>query len=379
MTEYRFPTAFSSWGNEERAAIDRVLSSGRLTMGDEVAQFEREFADYHGAKHAIMVNSGSSANLVSVAALFALGYLKEDDKVAVPALAWSTTYAPLVQYGMDLRLIDCDTSWNAAVPINPNDLEDADLIVACSILGNPAHLEEWADIASDALMIEDNCESLGAATASGRKCGTFGDLSTFSFFWSHQVSAIEGGMILTGDDGLADTCRSLRAHGWTRGTSTRRVGFDHEYDFTMFGYNCRATEIHAAVAREQLRKLNGFIAARQKNYEWFVELTRNLPIQHPVMTSGHQSPFGLPFLVGSQGIRSYLAKALRASGIDCRPPTGGSFRLHQYGKPWADQQTPCADDIHRCGMFLGNPPWPAFDQINDVVRVMEKALSRRAA
>src|SRR5258706_655305 len=150
--EWFFPTAYSVWGDEERAAIDRVLSSGYLTQGEEVAAFEREFADFHGMKHAIMVNSGSSANLIAIAAMFHLregGYvnsntrprypLRRGDKVVVPGLAWSTTYAPLVQYGLELVVADCNDQWN----VGQYQGEPAvSLEIWCSILGNPAHF--WA-------------------------------------------------------------------------------------------------------------------------------------------------------------------------------------------------------------------------------------------
>src|ERR1039458_4164491 len=216
---------------------DRLRASGRLTVGEEVAAFEREFADFHGLRHGIMVNSGSSANLVAVAALFHVKQnpLKQGDQALVPALAWATTYAPLVQHGLDLVLVDCDEGWNA----DPYALKDVEarLVVGCSILGNPAQLDTWRTIAGvhDAYLLEDNCESLGASIG-GKLCGTFGLMSTFSFYYSHQISAIEGGMILTDDDECATLCRLLRDHGMTRHVEKPKT-FEAEYDFRLFGYN----------------------------------------------------------------------------------------------------------------------------------------------
>src|SRR5262249_33952949 len=151
----------SAWSAEEAEAILRVQKSGKWTMGPETEAFEAEFAEFHSMKHGIMVNSGSSANLVAVAALFHKkdNPLRPGDIALVPALAWSTTYAPLVQYGLDLKLIDCDASWNAAgLPY-----EGTRLIVGVSILGNPAHLDYWVKVTQsceNAYFIEDNCESL---------------------------------------------------------------------------------------------------------------------------------------------------------------------------------------------------------------------------
>jgi CDP-6-deoxy-D-xylo-4-hexulose-3-dehydrase len=365
------------WGDEERAAIDRILRRGQLTMGAEVATFEREFASYHDRKYAIMVNSGSSANLVAVAALChrtGSRPIKRGDVALVPALAWSTTYAPIIQHGLDLALMDCDGGWNADVYHPRLDAKNARLVVGCSILGNPANLEAMRTMAGvlDAAFLEDNCESIGARTSDGKLCGTFGDLSTFSFFYSHQVSAIEGGAILTDDEELAGLCRILRAHGWTRDV-TPPVSFDEEYNFVAFGYNVRPLEMHAAVARCQLRKLDAFTIRRRMNAVLFRKLTADLPIFHPDI-DGDPSPFGLHFMVNDHDARNRLAVALRGDGIDCRLPTGGSLTRHPYGARWSAQETPRADAVHDQGMFLGNGPLDLTDQITAAVEVMRRTL-----
>ncbi|SRR6266851_525919 len=392
---YDYPTAFSLWGPEEHAALDRVLTSGKFTMGEVVAAFESEFAAFHKMKHAVMVNSGSSANLIAIATLFNKqdNPLKRGDKVIVPALAWSTTYSPLVQHGLELILADCDGTWNANDPHScvgglggfPR------LIVGCSILGNPGHLRWWQEAAraTGAYFIEDNCESLGAqavanlpvdkhqrVSARGRDnfklCGTFGLMNTFSLFWSHQLSAIEGGVVLTDDDECAKLCRMLRAHGWSRDVEPPQT-FDQEYDFRLFGYNVRPLELHAAIAREQLKKLDGFRRQREQGLNNFATWAYGLPITLQ-RKNGIQSPFGIAFTVESREVRQKLVTALRANGIDCRLPTGGSFTKHIYGKHWADQATPNADKIHETGMFLGLAPYDINDKIERAVDVMRGIL-----
>jgi CDP-6-deoxy-D-xylo-4-hexulose-3-dehydrase len=389
-----YPTAFSCWEDEEHDAMARVRSSGRYTMGPEVEAFEHEFAAYHARKHGIMVNSGSSANLIAVAALhekiqeplrrpeiawleksngISEPYVRHPETAVVPAIAWSTTYAPLVQHGMNLHVADVDDTWNAPVPTwLPH--ANTRLVVACSILGNPSYLDAWQKAADrlGAYLIEDNCESLGAVDGDGLRCGTAGIMSTFSFFHSHQISAIEGGMILTDDDELDRVCRELRAHGWTRDT-LQPEGFDREYNFIRMGYNARPLELHAAVAREQLRKLPNFIAARLENWRLFAKLAADLPIELP-RVNGTLSPFGLPFTLNEEEKRETLALALRTDGVDCRLPTGGSFRLHPYAATWARQKTPNADRIHRAGMFLGNGPWNIRDDITRAVEIMRRVL-----
>jgi CDP-6-deoxy-D-xylo-4-hexulose-3-dehydrase len=368
VTEWIFPTAFSSWspnddGPEDRA-YKRAYASGRLTMGAEVAAFEEEFANYHGRRHCIMVNSGSSANLVAVAALSQNGLLGTG-YASVPAISWATTYAPLVHFGYELAVNDVDDTWNAAqMKIGTGEVP---LYVAVSILGNPAHYA----VEFPLIALEDNCESLGARTVDGKLMGTFGRLSTSSFFYSHQLSAIEGGAILTDDDKLARLCRLLRNHG---NEGWGRAELEEQYDFSLFGYNLRPVETHAAVAREQLKNLDEMISFRRMNLFDFLQETRGLPIVHQKLNGDKPSPFGLAFECESREARARLARALRANGVDCRLPTGGSFRKHSYGKPWADQETPRADRIHSCGMFCGNAPYPIPEKIELLVKIMRETL-----
>ncbi len=389
MIDWLFPTAFSSWapndeGHEDRA-YKRTYASGRLTMGPQVEAFEEEFANYHGRRHCIMVNSGSSANLVVVAAikhpLVDKDILHDNDDddphswaehlARAPSIAWSTTYAPLLQHRIDLEIIDVTDTWNAA----QTETKFTDMFVACSILGNPAPLatEQTRAKMVGGPLFEDNCEALGARTVHDRLTGTFGDLSTFSFFYSHQLSAIEGGAILTDDDDYAKLCRLLRNHG---NEGWGKSELEDQYDFSLFGYNLRPLETHAAVAREQLKKLDEMVVERRANLAHFVSLTEDIvPIIHQKITPGAQpSPFGLAFECESREARGRLARALRANGVDCRLPTGGSFLAHKYGAPWRNQSTPRADKIHSRGIFLGNAPWPIPEKIELAVKVMKETL-----
>jgi CDP-6-deoxy-D-xylo-4-hexulose-3-dehydrase len=375
VTAYDFPTAFSAWDAAEDAAIARVRKSGRYTSGPEVEAFEDEFARFHGMRHGIMVNSGSSANLIAVAALFHVeGGLKPGDKAIVPAIAWSTTYAPLVQMGLDLVVVDVDETWNAPWrgPCG------ARLLVGCSVLGNPARLtamQNAAVLGGVDYMIEDNCESLGA-TLDGKLTGTFGHLNTFSFFHSHQLSAIEGGMILTDSDELNRLCRLLRNHG-NAGFLNPQPTFAQSYDFRLMGYNLRGLELHAAIGRAQLAKLHVFKYERLRNLRYFENAVAGLPVVCQRQTPGDavaRSPFGLAFEVQDAARREPLVQALRQASIDCRLPTGGSFLRHAYAARWADQKTPRADDIHSRGLFLGCAPWPIDDLIDRAVKVMKDTL-----
>lgn len=389
-TTYWYPTAFSVWGDEERHAMNLVQKSGRYTMGERTEEFEEAFAGYHGRRYGIMCNSGSSANLLMIAALCNLRDsepLQRGEIACVPALAWSTTYAPLIQYGLQLRLMDCDDSWNANTIENQTTMPGWNakprLVVGCSILGNPANLDflrAETMVGLGSYFIEDNCESFGAklpridgVRRETGLCGSYGIMSSFSFFYSHQISAIEGGMVLTDNLEMARLCRVLRAHGWTRDIEEPQ-SFGTEYDFVAFGYNVRPLEMHAAIALVQLRKQETHKYTRQKNMALFRFMTKNLPIKHPT-PYGEMNPFGLAFTLDDQEKRLDLVRAFRRNSIDCRLPTGGSFRLHRYGSDYRMQRTPHADRIHMSGMFLGNGPLDLSEQITRAVAVMKEVLT----
>lgn len=376
-----YPTAFSGWGEEERAAMQRVIASNRFTMGAETEAFESELAAFNHRTHAICCNSGSSANLLAVTVMNYPGgdtinpYL--DGEVRIPALAWGTTYAPFKQANLGFELLDCDDSWCVPAEKYLEDLTTTEPIVTCSILGNPAPLAELNKTELShptTFWLNDDCEAFGA-TIGGKPTASFGTMATQSFFWSHQLGAIEGGAVLTDNDELATLCRMLRDHGLDRTTRSTLPAFDKEYQFHYFGYNMRPVEMHMAIAREQLKKVAIHRTARRRNWSTFVEAAKHhdLPIKQPALAEG-ANPFGIHFELVDPRKRQALVLALRSFGIDCRLPTGGSFRLHPYGEPWRDQQTPRADAIHAGGMFVGNAPYDISDRIEMLVNVMRSTL-----
>ena len=218
MKNTKYNLASDSWGNEEISAINDVIKSNQYTMGPKVKKFEEEFADYFKSDYAIMVNSGSSANLLMIASLFySNDYdLKKGDEVIVPAVSWSTTYYPVNQYGLKLVFVDIDRN---TLNIDPKEIikainQKTKLIFAVNLLGNPSDLEDLKSICkkNEIILIEDNCESLGAKYHD-KYAGTCSLMGSFSFFFSHHMQTMEGGMILTNDKNLYELCLSLRAHG----------------------------------------------------------------------------------------------------------------------------------------------------------------------
>ena len=288
----KYPLSTSSWDEKEITAMLRVISSQNFTMGKEVKTFEKEFAAYFQKNYAVMVNSGSSANLLMIASLFykSNSPLKKGDEVIVPAVSWSTTYFPLQQYGLRLKFVDVDLD---TLNFNLDDLrraitEKTKLIFAVNLLGNPNNFEEIKSIISDKniYLLEDNCESMGAEF-SNKKTGTFGIMSSFSSFFSHHISTMEGGMILTDDEELYHILLSLRAHGWTRDlpkintvSGKKSINeFEESFKFVLPGYNLRPLELSGAIGKEQLKKLDNFITQRRMNATLFKDKIRPLALR----------------------------------------------------------------------------------------------------
>ncbi len=383
----------STWGPEEIEAVHRSVERGRFTMGEEVASFEREFAAYFGMKYGVMVNSGSSANLVAVAALFYKRDrpLQRGDEVIVPAISWSTTFHPLQQYGLKLRFVDVELS---TLNMDVSKLKRAltprtRAIVAVSILGNPAALDVLERFARQhgLYLIEDNCESMDAEL-DGRKTGTFGHLNTFSFFFSHHISTMEGGIILTNDLELEHLLRSLRAHGWTRDLPAesplfKRGGDDHfeAYRFILPGYNVRPLELSGAVGREQLKKLPAMTAQRRRNLTVFHSLFADderfiLQCEH-----GKSSSFSFTIILNPicQIDRDCVFQALRDADIGFRIITGGCFLRHDviryFDYDVVDGGVPNADLAHDRGFFVGNFPHDLTPQLTRLRGVLDRACA----
>ena len=382
-----YETASSSWGQEEKDALKQIIDAGFFTMGKRVAEFEATFAAYFGKKFGVMVNSGSSANLIAVAALFFKKDkpLKPGDEVIVPAISWATTYYPLQQYGLKLRFVDVDLN---TLNMDCSVLEEAltpstRMILGVSILGNPAELNVMSAFAGkhDLYFMEDNCESMDAEL-NGKKTGTFGDLNTFSFFFSHHISTMEGGMILTDDQELYELAFSLRNHGQTKGLpeSSRLINhrlndFDEAYRFILPGYNVRPTELNAAAGLVQIEKMPAMTKQRRSNWAYFQELFAHDSRFIIQKEHGKTSAFSFTFIptLESGLQRDNIVRKLKESSIDCRMITGGNFLQHEVIK-YCDHslagEIKHAKAAHDRGFFVGNHPHDLRPQLDLLQRVL---------
>lgn len=375
---FKFPLATASWGKEEIDAMHRVIESGLFTMGANVQAFERDFARYANSKYCVMVNSGSSANVLMVAALFYTKNsklkLKRGDEVIVPAVSWSTTYYPLYQYGLKIKFVDIDLH---TLNYDLEQLEQAvtdktRAIMAVNLLGNPNDFGRIQQIIDqrDIVLIEDNCESMGA-TYQGKQAGTFGVMGSYSSFFSHHISTMEGGLIVTDDEELYQIMLSLRAHGWTRDLPKQNLVCSDKSDdpleelfrFVLPGYNFRPLELEGALGVEQVKRLSKMVEERRKNGKLLHEILGNHPdiiIQREI---GASSWFGFSLVIrpGSKLTRKALVVKLNELGFQCRPIVAGNFAKNEVVKYFDSEvygTLKNADHIDQNGLFIGNHHYP---------------------
>jgi CDP-4-dehydro-6-deoxyglucose reductase, E1 len=374
----KFPLATASWGQEELDAMQRVIASGMYSMGANVQAFERDFAQYIGSQHCVMVNSGSSANLLMVAALFYTKNsklkLQRGDEVIVPAVSWSTTYYPLYQYGLKIKFVDIDLH---TLNYDLDQLEQAvtdktRAIMAVNLLGNPNDFERIQQIIGtrDIVLMEDNCESLGA-TFQGKQAGTFGVMGTFSSFFSHHISTMEGGLIVTDDEEIYQILLSLRAHGWTRNLPKQNLvcsdksddPFEESFRFVLPGYNVRPLEMEGALGVEQLKRLPTMIEERRKNGKLLQAALSNHPDVFIQQEIGESSWFGFSLVIrpGSSLTRKALVLKLQELGFECRPIVAGNFAKNEVVKYFDSEvhgTLTNAEHIDQNGLFVGNHHFP---------------------
>lgn len=383
-----YPLSSDTWDENEVNAINRVVESNRYTMGKEVREFEEQFADFMGSKHAIMTNSGSSANLITIAAMALHPKLHKPrhsgkrPNIIVPAVSWSTTYFPVHQWGFDLKFVDVDPlDFNISVDGVVNAIDDATVgVFAVNLLGSAARLEQLKAIcdAKDIVLLEDNCESLGAKLADGRHTGTIGKMGTFSFFFSHHMQTMEGGMVLTDDDDLVDYLRSLRAHGWVRDMQfgsfeTTGDPFTDSFNFVLPGYCVRPLEFSGATGKEQLKKWPSMLEQRRANALIAKEVLNTDKVR--LQTEWGQSSwfgFGMTLTGSLEGRRSEVITKLTDLGVECRPIVAGNFQKNPVIELMncITCDAPNADYIDTNGFFIGNDCVPLKNKIEAVAEVI---------
>jgi CDP-6-deoxy-D-xylo-4-hexulose-3-dehydrase len=336
-----------TFDDEEIEEAISCLRSANLTMGSRCLAFEKAFAEYLGAGNAIFVNSGSSANLL---AWFAVSNpmiperqgrrrLGPGTEVIVPAVSWSTTIWPIVQAGCVPVLVDCDPD---TLQMNLDALKAAigpktGAVCVIHAMGNATPMAPVVSLAAEngLWLVEDTCEALGTRHG-GRYTGCFGQIGTFSFYFSHHISTIEGGMVVTDDDEIADLLRSMRSHGWSRHRTDhqeierRHPEIDPRFLFITTGFNLRPTELNAAFGLRQLSKLSAFNRRRNEIGQAWHEAFRpladgeKLAVMRTTEDTEHAF-FGYPVLCRSSAEKEKLTRFLEDKGIETRPIICGNM------------------------------------------------------
>jgi len=378
--EFKYPLISNTYNEDEMFGISKFIMSGeKLTMGSNVEKFEKQFADYTGSKYAVMVNSGSSANLLAIAVITNYLYknkLNPGDEVLVPALCWSTTVWPLIQCGLKPVFVDINVQ---TMNIDEHKMEQyigpkTKALMLVHVMGNCANMDLIMRVVRqhNLLLIEDTCESLGSSYKD-TKLGSFGEFGTYSFYFSHHITTIEGGMVITNDEDNYNLLKSLRAHGWTRNLPIETQEkykrdfpeIDDRYMFVNLGYNLRPMELQAVMGQIQLKKLDDKNVNRIYNFNKIREHIQTDSRNNNVITlpasqsDSYIAWFGLCMCINMQ-YESKLTdfkKYLTSHSVENRPIITGNFVRQPYfilnNYDYNLDDFPNADLLHKCGLYIG--------------------------
>lgn len=353
--------------NDLQILIEWLSQNPRLTKGEKTLEFENAWSKWQGRKYSVFVNSGSSANLAMLYSLHLSGRLK-NKKIIIPAISWVTTVAPVIQLGMEPIMCDSDPQdLGLHIPHLEKLVEEhqPSAIILVHVLGIPNKMEDILRICreNDVILLEDSCESMGS-TYDGIKTGNFGLMSSFSTYYGHHFSTIEGGLINTDDEELYNILLSIRSHGWDRDLSeAERKRLREEegvsefralYTFYYPGFNLRSTDLQAFIGIEQLKRLDEIVKRRNSNFRLYHSLIKNpywkVGVQERCFISNFAYPIILPEDRFNKGV-----EILNGSGVEIRPLICGSIGEQPFWKKLGIfSDTPNARIVHHQGMYLPN-------------------------
>lgn len=375
---------------ETLAALSAWLANNpiRLSMGEQCRTFEQQFAERQGRKHAILFNSGASANLALIQALKNLGRIPEHRPVGFSALTWATNVMPLQQMGYSILPIDISPSTlNVMSYTLEPTLDKIGCLFITNALGFLPDLDTIAEVCREhgILLLEDNCESLGSGLPSGR-AGNFGLASTFSFFVAHHMSTIEGGMICTDDPGLANMLMMVRANGWDRNLSAEvqqrwrdcyRITDDFEVAYTFYvpAFNMRPTEVTGFLGCEQLRYLDDALKARARRFEQLETIAWQngdfIALDHSHMAC--LSPFAFPVVCQTAELAHAYRERFQNAGVEIRPIIAGNIVRQPFLRECSLHPLPGADFVQQRGFYFG-----IYPELTDRdIAILSECLSRQ--
>jgi CDP-4-dehydro-6-deoxyglucose reductase, E1 len=366
--------------------IDWLKTNPRLTKGDLTLELEEMWSKWNGCKYSVFVNSGSSANLAAIYALLLSGKLR-NKKIIVPAVSWVTTVSPTIQLGMEPILCDCNKDNLGLDLVQLKEIiekEKPASLILVHALGFPNDMHEITQLCNenDILIIEDTCESIGSMY-DGKKLGTIGSMGTYSFYFGHHMSTIEGGMISTDDEELYHLLLSIRSHGWDRDlpeskkrelrTKYNVSDFRALYTFYYPGFNFRSTDLQAFIGKLQMDKIDTIVSVREQNYQVYHENIKNSEWKINPNDRMYISNFAYPIITSKL---EPLVIELNKYNIETRPLICGSinkqpFWYERYGM----QDTKKADWLHNNGLYLPNNHEMSKDEVLFVVDVVNNILN----
>jgi len=371
--------------------IDRLIewlkTYPHLTKGKRTLEYEERWSNFLGCKYSVFVNSGSSANLLMIYSLIEAGRLQPGDKVVVPAVSWSTDLAPVIQFGLEPILCDCnltDLSIDLEHFEQIIEKEKPKALILVSVLGLTPQMDKIVDLCekNNVVLLEDACESLGSEF-NNKKLGSFGLMSSFSSYFGHHISTIEGGMVCTDDRELFNILKSLRTHGWDRDMDPDYRGklrkkynvseFEALYKFYYCGFNVRSTDLQAFIGIGQLDKLNFIIEKRNENYNLYRKTLKNNFWTPPESKNElYISNFAYPVIHPN---RKQIVDTLNKNNIAVRPLICGSLENQPFWqKKYPKNNLKNANMVDEYGFYLPNNHQIADDEIKIITNLINKVI-----
>lgn len=361
--------------SDKRALIDFIESSDRYTCGNMVKQFEDAWSEWLGSKYSLYVTSGSTANLLLMASVKELYDIPNGSKVLVPACTWVTNVSPVFQVGLEPVFCDVDLkTYSFDLEALPD--EDIRIVFVTHLLGIDAPIEKLREKYPNAIFLEDICESHGVKGPDGKKRGSTGTGSTFSFYYGHHMTTIEGGIISTDNELLYELMKIKRSHGMARLLSPpyyeeaikKHPNIDPSFLFLTDGFNFRNTELNAVLGLEQLKRLDQNIEMRRKNFECFMNHLDPERFYVPYDDPGNSS-FALPFICRNKEDMPKLKTVFNELGIEYRPIVAGNLLLHPFLKKWKDTvKVPNAEILNNNGVYIGNNQFITEEMIDTMFK-----------
>ena len=382
----KYPLAKETINEEDiNALCDWLKSYPRLTKGQLTWQVEEDWAKYIGTKHAVFNNSGSSANLLMIATALYAGKIP-NKKIVVPSVGWVTTISPAIQLGLQPIMVGADPN-TYGMDLDQLEAvcekEQPDAVIFVQVLGIPHYKARLLALKEKYgfLLLEDACAALGAAYSDGSMVGTVGDMSSFSFYFGHQMSTIEGGMVNTDDKELYEMLLMLRSHGWAKDLSKESYDnlmsehgvedFHSPFTFFVPGFNLRSTDLQAFLGIRQIKKASWVATQRNKNHAHYAE---NLKGRFKFQYWGENFPVSISFgaLADSTAERKEIVIRLVESGVETRIFSAGNLGRHPF---WSEKygtfHDVVSDEIHSCGFFLPNYPELTLEEIDTICQIVK--------